>query len=93
MGSVIIMITVNDNDSNTNKPLLIEGAVFVAYIMGKLSYQSTCQQKILEKLPNSNLAQSVRKSRGMSTVSDRLVLQRAFFFLFLFLTHPSFEMA
>ena len=61
-----------NNDCN-NEPALIEGAVFVAYVVGKLSYQSTCQQKILQKIPNSNLAQSVRKSRGMATLSDRLV--------------------
>ncbi|KAK7097185.1 OCIA domain-containing protein 1-like isoform X1 [Littorina saxatilis] len=44
------------------------GAVFIAYILGKLSYQPACQQKILEKIPDSNLAQSIRKSRGMETV-------------------------
>ena len=73
------MRTVIDNDNGrnyTSEPLVIEGAVLLAYIMGKLSYQNTCQQKILQKLPNSNLAQSVRKSRGMTTVSDRSVLWR-----------------
>ncbi|XP_076446445.1 OCIA domain-containing protein 1-like isoform X2 [Babylonia areolata] len=47
------------------------GAVFLGYVMGKISYQSVCQQKILEKIPHTNLAQSVRKSRGITSVYEQ----------------------
>ncbi|KAL8577383.1 hypothetical protein ACOMHN_060205 [Nucella lapillus] len=47
------------------------GAVFLGYVMGKISYQGTCQQKILEKIPHTNLAQSVRKSKGIASVYEQ----------------------
>ncbi|XP_013069926.2 OCIA domain-containing protein 1-like isoform X1 [Biomphalaria glabrata] len=37
------------------------------YFTGKLSYLPTCQKKILEQIPNSNLAAAIRKSRGLSS--------------------------
>lgn len=46
------------------------GAVFVAYIIGKVSYQRACQQKILEKIPNSNLAQAIRTNKGLRSPFD-----------------------
>lgn len=46
------------------------GAVFVAYIIGKVSYQRACQQKILEKIPNSNLAQAIRTNKGLRSPID-----------------------
>ena len=76
MGYMRTVIDNNNGRNYTSETFVIEGAVFLAYIMGKLSYQNTCQEKILQKLPNSSLAQSVRKSRGMATVSDRSVLWR-----------------
>ncbi|BFZ14862.1 hypothetical protein BsWGS_17901 [Bradybaena similaris] len=35
------------------------------YFFGKLSYLSACQEKILQKIPNSNLAIQIRKAKGM----------------------------
>ncbi|KAH9519838.1 OCIA domain-containing protein 1, partial [Bulinus truncatus] len=35
------------------------------YFTGKLSYLSTCQQKVLQQIPNSNLAAAIRKSKGL----------------------------
>uniref|UniRef100_A0A0B7AIE0 OCIA domain-containing protein n=1 Tax=Arion vulgaris TaxID=1028688 RepID=A0A0B7AIE0_9EUPU len=37
----------------------------VAYFVGKISYLPVCQQKIMDKLPNSNLAAAIRKSKGL----------------------------
>ncbi|KRZ70524.1 OCIA domain-containing protein 1 [Trichinella papuae] len=34
----------------------------VAYLLGKFSYISKCKEKILKRIPNSNLANAVRKS-------------------------------
>ncbi|KRX43973.1 OCIA domain-containing protein 1 [Trichinella murrelli] len=34
----------------------------VAYLLGKFSYISECKEKILKRIPNSNLADAVRKS-------------------------------
>ena len=36
------------------------GAVFFGAILGKVSYTSTCRQKILNEIPNSGLAQLIR---------------------------------
>ncbi|XP_041357337.1 OCIA domain-containing protein 1-like [Gigantopelta aegis] len=35
------------------------GALFIGYLAGKLSYQSTCREKILTRIPNSRLAQAL----------------------------------
>ncbi|CAL1543307.1 unnamed protein product [Lymnaea stagnalis] len=43
--------------------MLIAGSI--SYFFGKLSYLPKCQQKILEKIPNSNLAATIRKSKGL----------------------------
>eukprot|EP00096_Caligus_rogercresseyi_P010817 TRINITY_DN4054_c0_g1_i4.p1 TRINITY_DN4054_c0_g1~~TRINITY_DN4054_c0_g1_i4.p1 ORF type:complete len:226 (+),score=63.58 TRINITY_DN4054_c0_g1_i4:61-738(+) len=40
-------------------------AVALGYIIGKMSYFGTCQNKILEDVPHSNLAAAVRRVRGM----------------------------
>ncbi|CAG5130704.1 unnamed protein product, partial [Candidula unifasciata] len=37
----------------------------IGYFLGKLSYLSVCQQKILDKIPNSNLAAQIRKAKGL----------------------------
>ncbi|KAK7469880.1 hypothetical protein BaRGS_00036100 [Batillaria attramentaria] len=46
------------------------GAFFVGYVIGKLSYQGACQEKILQKIPNSNLAQEFS---GDSLSSDTAI--------------------
>ncbi|GFR89889.1 OCIA domain-containing protein 1-like Protein [Elysia marginata] len=43
--------------------MIITGGV--GYFIGKIMYLPKCQQKILEKLPNSNLANAIRKSKGI----------------------------
>ncbi|XP_059179173.1 OCIA domain-containing protein 1-like isoform X1 [Physella acuta] len=40
-------------------------AGFVGHFIGKVMYLPVCQQKILTKLPNSNLAAAIRKSKGL----------------------------
>ncbi|XP_059140170.1 OCIA domain-containing protein 2-like isoform X2 [Physella acuta] len=40
-------------------------AGFVGHFIGKVSYLPECQQKILTKLPNSDLAARIRKSKGL----------------------------
>lgn len=40
-------------------------AGFIGHFIGKVMYLPVCQQKILTKLPNSNLAAAIRKSKGL----------------------------
>lgn len=48
------------------------GGVIIGYIGGKFSYQSACAQKIM-RLPNSNLAESLRKRKGLPSYQESLV--------------------
>ncbi|XP_018025347.1 OCIA domain-containing protein 1-like [Hyalella azteca] len=48
-------------------------AAICGYVLGKLSYQRQCADMIA-KLPNSKLADAIRKSRGLSVQLDRYVL-------------------
>ncbi|RUS89185.1 hypothetical protein EGW08_003064 [Elysia chlorotica] len=43
--------------------MIITGGV--GYFIGKIMYLPVCQQKILEQLPHSNLANAIRKSKGI----------------------------
>nr|ADD24326.1 OCIA domain-containing protein 1 [Lepeophtheirus salmonis] len=43
-------------------------AVALGYIVGKISYYGTCQDKILSDTPNSNLAAAVRRVRRMPPI-------------------------
>lgn len=43
--------------------MIITGGI--GYFIGKILYLPKCQQKILEKLPDSNLANAIRKSKGI----------------------------
>lgn len=43
--------------------VLVVGSI--GYFLGKLSYLPACQQKVLEKIPNSNLAAQIRKAKGL----------------------------
>ncbi|KAK3774681.1 hypothetical protein RRG08_035107 [Elysia crispata] len=43
--------------------MIITGGI--GYFIGKIMYLPVCQQKILEKLPHSNLANAIRKSKGI----------------------------
>ena len=48
----------------------IEGAALLAYLVGKISYQGTCREKIL-RLQNSPLAEAMRKGkRGTGLLQD-----------------------
>ncbi|GFO17910.1 ocia domain-containing protein 1 [Plakobranchus ocellatus] len=43
--------------------MIITGGV--GYFIGKIMYLPVCQRKILEKIPHSNLANAIRKSKGI----------------------------
>ena len=47
-------------------------SVFAGYFIGKLSYASTCQRKILSEIPHSHLARVIRggEVQSMPTVDD-----------------------
>ncbi|KAL7642167.1 UNVERIFIED_CONTAM: hypothetical protein RMT77_006728 [Armadillidium vulgare] len=47
------------------------GGVIIGYIGGKFSYQSACAQKIM-RLPNSNLAESLRKRKGLPSYQESM---------------------
>ena len=40
-------------------------AATIGYFGGKVSYVSNCQQKFLQRLPNSQISQNIRKARGL----------------------------
>jgi hypothetical protein len=42
----------------------------VGYFFGRISYIPACQQKILDKIPNSNLAIAIRKSKGLPELEN-----------------------
>lgn len=51
--------------SPTGKIIGFSGVAIAAWIIGKLSYRRTCEDKILTSGYNSQLVQSLRKRRGM----------------------------
>ena len=51
------------------KWLKIGGSVLLACFIGKISYTSACKQKILEEIPNSNLAALIRGYKLENDVS------------------------
>ncbi|CAF1137329.1 unnamed protein product [Adineta steineri] len=46
--------------STRGKWFKIAGVLIAGYIIGKISYTSTCRKKILTQIPNSSLAQLIR---------------------------------
>ena len=54
--------------------MYVTGAVLLGYVVGKVSYQGKCREKILQ-LENSQLADSIRhRRRGGAPWSDAYVI-------------------
>jgi hypothetical protein len=46
------------------------GASILGYFVGKFSYADTCADKFLVEAPNSNIAQAVRRRRGIAPLEN-----------------------
>jgi hypothetical protein len=46
------------------------GASILGYFVGKFSYADTCADKFLVEAPNSNIAQAIRKRRGIAPLEN-----------------------
>lgn len=67
----VIIINLHDFSSlHSHMISYIAGAVLVAYVIGKVSYQGACREKIM-RLENSPLAEAMRKGkRGTGLLQD-----------------------
>lgn len=52
--------------------LSVLGCGSVGFIVGRVSYVSTCRDKLLERLPNSHLAQIIRNNGKVPQWSDSM---------------------
>ncbi len=46
------------------------GASILGYFVGKFSYADTCADKFLVEAPNSNIAQAIRRRRGIAPLEN-----------------------
>jgi hypothetical protein len=46
------------------------GASILGYFVGKFSYADTCADKFLVEAPHSNIAQAIRKRRGIAPLEN-----------------------